>query len=398
MAKGVSILTTGFSGKFGNAVMRVKGGAQELSAYQPKVKNPRTYKQQVQRARFANAVKFFKQALSGYFQFAYEDKRRNESDYNAFMRHNVAAFSVLTKKMTDSDAFPCIGNPIMLSQGSLTRNTEFITNITKDDMEVGQIGGNGATIAALSQDLIANYGYEEGDIVTLIEYSSSVQQLATSGWEDYRPASWSVAQFIVSLSDESSVADINQRGVRRLIITSDGAVQWGTGIESGDEDAIAWGAIVTRNTSDGLKAITSYLKGNLVWDRMVSAASSAAWVRRVADSWGASDEAILQGAIAGGVVIDDGTPVVLTANGATPPVEAANPASNTTRVTVTLKGRNLEGISTADCGGSNVTVVSATSSSSTDAQVVFTVKDVNTDATLTVYGKTVWTSSGDVTP
>ena len=82
-------------------------------------KNPKTLGQMAQRARFATAVKFYKRATRNFFKFAYEDKKANESDFNAFLRHNVAASVPMVKAQVDNESYPAIGNKWMLSQGSL---------------------------------------------------------------------------------------------------------------------------------------------------------------------------------------------------------------------------------------------------------------------------------------
>lgn len=401
MAKGGSILTTGFSGKFGNAVFRVKAGSQELSAYQPRVKNPRSYGQQTQRARFANAVKFYKQALGGFFKFAYEDKRANESDFNAFMRHNSQNFSVLTKAMIDSGTFPCVGSDIQLAQGSLQRNVELILNTTEQGLEVGHINGQGATVGEVSTSMISQYGFAEGDIVTLIVYYSDASRLATSGWasvENPEPCGWSVAQFIVNEGDTTPIGDISQRGNARMTITGDNSLEWGIGREvAADELAIAYGAVVTRVVSSGLKANNSILLGNETWESMVRSASSAAWVRRVADSWGASEEAVLQGGIAGPTTIST-SPAVVSVNGATPPAEVQAPSSSSTLLTVQVAGRNLGEVSMSDVAGTNVSVSSVVVNSEKSLTISYYVVSISADFSLTLLGQTIVKGSGEVIP
>ena len=78
------------AGKVGNLVLYTRSGEQVMRAYQNKVKNPRTLEQVMQRAKFANAVKFYKRAVKNFFPLAFEDQKQNESAFNAFMRHNIA--------------------------------------------------------------------------------------------------------------------------------------------------------------------------------------------------------------------------------------------------------------------------------------------------------------------
>src|SRR5574344_1437068 len=110
------------SGKLGQIVLSNVKGQQIARAWQPKVANPRTSVQQMQRAKFANAVKLYKRATQNLFKFAYEDKRKTESDYNAFMRHNVERSMIVNRKSYDNPSFPALGDWV-IAFGSLGEMT-----------------------------------------------------------------------------------------------------------------------------------------------------------------------------------------------------------------------------------------------------------------------------------
>ena len=113
MSKG-SLFFGHASGKLGQVVLSTMKGQQIARAWQPKVSNPKTSQQQLQRAKFANAVKFFKRAQQNLFKFAFEDRRKNESDYNAFMRHNVVSSAVLDRSVYDNFYYPTFANDWLL--------------------------------------------------------------------------------------------------------------------------------------------------------------------------------------------------------------------------------------------------------------------------------------------
>lgn len=117
MAKGNMFIGNG-SGKVGNLVVSTRAGEQITRVYQPRVANPKSYQQMLQRAKFANAVKFYKKAVQNFFKFAFEDKKKSESDYNAFMRHNVMNSTLLSKENVDDSYFPALGR-WQMSSGSL---------------------------------------------------------------------------------------------------------------------------------------------------------------------------------------------------------------------------------------------------------------------------------------
>lgn len=117
MAKGNMLL--GYArGAVGNLVFsRVKGN-EVTKARNRQPANPKTSKQVYQRAKFLNAVNFYKRGVQNLFKFAYEDKIQQESDFNAFMRHNVSRAIPVGKGVSTEPLYPAISNWIT-SVGSL---------------------------------------------------------------------------------------------------------------------------------------------------------------------------------------------------------------------------------------------------------------------------------------
>lgn len=96
---------------------RVKGN-QVTKARNRQPSNPKTSKQVYQRAKFINAVRFYQRGVQNLFKFAYEDKTAQESDFNAFMRHNTALAIPVGKNASEESIYPAISNWIT-SFGSL---------------------------------------------------------------------------------------------------------------------------------------------------------------------------------------------------------------------------------------------------------------------------------------
>ena len=105
-------------GSVGDVTFYRSGGSQRARARNRKPNNPRSSSQMTQRAKFASAVKFYKRAVSNFFRFAYQDKKGNESDYNAFMRHNINGAPLISKTAFDKQGYPALGNWV-LSYGEL---------------------------------------------------------------------------------------------------------------------------------------------------------------------------------------------------------------------------------------------------------------------------------------
>lgn len=208
MSKG-SLFFGNASGKLGQVVLSTVKGQQIARAWQPKVANPKTSQQQLQRAKFANSVKFFKRAQQNLFKFAFEDKRKNESDYNAFMRHNVVSSAVLDRIVYDDFNYPAFANDWLLSYGSLG---EISAENEQADKEVVQLLtlplGTGEianlTIASASQALVSNLKAINGDFVTLVGIKSRVKNLTD---DPVVAPEWHIMQFVVDSTNTEKLLE-----------------------------------------------------------------------------------------------------------------------------------------------------------------------------------------------
>lgn len=254
---------------------RVEGGA-----------NPRTDGQQSQRSLFANAVKFYKHSQKALFKFAYEDKRSNESDYNAFMRHNVSRSAIFDKSAVDSTTFPALGNNWILSAGSLP-SPKLVYNGNDNGWQMpapSATMGGADNIAAISTILINDFGLQRGDIVTIVLVSSQVSNL-----ED-RPSAdpmWLIEQFEVNPESTDE---------RYLMYSGNGTVNVARTVYP--RIAAACGVIFSRPIKgQPLLVSTSELVNNYVANNIIAGTYNIGYRNAALASWGASQEAILQGSL-----------------------------------------------------------------------------------------------------
>lgn len=75
------------SGKLGEAVFYRAGGEQRTRAYVKKIKNPKSYRQALQRTKFNNLVGCFK-GISTAVKSFYTNRASHQSPFNAFFRKN----------------------------------------------------------------------------------------------------------------------------------------------------------------------------------------------------------------------------------------------------------------------------------------------------------------------
>lgn len=300
MSKG-SLFFGNASGKLGQVVLSTLKGQQIARAWQPKVANPKTSQQQLQRAKFANAVKFFKRAQQNLFKFAFEDKRKNESDYNAFMRHNVVSSAVLDRSVYDNFNYPAIANDWLLSYGSLGEISAENEPSDKETLRMLSLPlGTGEpanlTIASASQAFVDNYKAANGDYVTLVGIKSSVKTL---NQDPYSAPEWSIVQFVVDTTNTGKLIDYlkKQDANAAAFFTKDG-LDPANVIIAYDNDGSSWlGVILSRVTANGVKVSTSPLVPNYYAYEIYKNSLELPYRQSALNSWGRSSEPILKGSI-----------------------------------------------------------------------------------------------------
>lgn len=302
MAKGNMLL--GMSrGSVGDVTFYRSGGSQRARARNRKPANPNTVRQQTQRSKFANAVKFHKQVTSNFFRFAYEDKKVNESDYNAFMRHNTGNSGFIGAKASKIASWPALGL-WEVTNGSLPEisnvdagaNTNFV-------FDIGISSSTITTIGALSSALIAlGDTWREGDIFTVLLYSATAAaSLPTVDTETSHTASSGYMQFVLNSTDTTPLENVTciVNGFSMSIsVTGDGLE-----VICNDPDfAESWAAdlyqcavIHSRNTAGGLLVSTAVMVANKPQVITDALTDSGAYYNSVLADWDAAQEAVLQG-------------------------------------------------------------------------------------------------------
>lgn len=305
MSKGSSYWGTA-TGKIGNTVVRVRKGVRVESAYQPNVANPRSNGQVVQRGKFADAVGFYKRSLSNFFKMAFEDKKTNETDFNAFMRHNVSRGYVYSRQMVTGGegALPYIGK-WLLTYGSLYSPE---VKSSASGITVPMLAGaNEDTLAASFISWIQNGLVQEGDIITIVRVMTSADGAGSDEYSDEAlgllpgftytdalPAGvgpiWKVNQYIV---DTKNMATLGQQP---WYGDTQGLINFADMGKAATNSARAAAVIITRKTANDLLCSTSQLVWNKAGEDMMSAMASDAWLQGQRKAW-SSQNVILAGAL-----------------------------------------------------------------------------------------------------
>lgn len=309
MSKG-SLFWSKASGKLGEVVLSQVKGQQISRAYQPKVANPRSTGQTLQRVKFSNAVKFYKHATQALFKFAYEDKRQNESDYNAFMRKNSNVAAYVTRESYLNQFYPAVGNQFLLADGSLP-SLPLAANDTLGltmSLGTGDFSDNkNLTVAELSQRFIQMYNFAEGDILTFVEVVNT--DIADIDDDPTNPTDWIINQLVISSTDTKKVTDVFTAQNGHAFGTAEGwHIKGETGAEKtlacasayvSGENCVAGAALIQSRKVAGSKLLVSrsYLINNKFAANLYNESIKPAYVNQALNTWGRSQEAILQGSL-----------------------------------------------------------------------------------------------------
>ena len=158
------------SGRLGEQVFYVVNGETRARKLAAKVNNPRTVSQMEQRTKWANLVNFYR-ANRDWMKYAFENKARNQSDYNKFMSLNVANSRIyLPKSFANQGA--CVVDAYTMTQGSLP---SIEATATGDGWNTNLYLSNASalpqnpTVKEVSEQLLAaNPALREGDQLSFI--------------------------------------------------------------------------------------------------------------------------------------------------------------------------------------------------------------------------------------
>lgn len=283
-------------GSVGDVTFSRLKGQQIAKARNRNPNNPKTKTQMMQRSLFVSATKFYQQARAKFFKFAFEDKKLHESDFNAFMRHNVKNGTNMTQEAVKAYNYPALGL-WALSKGSLepfVQKSEGNYYKANTGIVVPQSYQVPTKVGELSATLIQSNRFQAGDMLTMVNYGftrvgeAPVPALAPLN-DDYMTY-FTFKQMIIDTHSNESLTKYDlgvevDQTTHVLYITSTGAVY--------DERYVAVCLIHSRQTANGLLVNDSVLLPSALFDQAVKACADDAYIQQVLNAWGATEEAIL---------------------------------------------------------------------------------------------------------
>lgn len=283
-------------GSVGDVTFSRLKGQQIAKARNRNPNNPKTKTQMMQRSLFVSATKFYQQARAKFFKFAFEDKKYHESDFNAFMRHNVKNGTNMTQEAVKAYNYPALGL-WALSKGSLepfVQKSEGNYYKANTGIVVPSNYQVPTKVGELSKTLIQSNRFQVGDMLTMVNYGftrvgeAPVPALAPLN-DDYYTY-FTYKQMVINTESTESLTKydigVEVDGTTHVLyITSTGAVY--------DERYVAVCLIQSRQTANGLLVNDSVLLPSALFDEAVKACADDAYIQQVLNAWGATEEAIL---------------------------------------------------------------------------------------------------------
>lgn len=283
-------------GSVGDVTFSRLKGQQIAKARNRTPNNPKTKTQMMQRSLFVSATKFYQQARAKFFKFAFEDKKLHESDFNAFMRHNVKNGTNMTQEAVQAYNYPALGMWV-LSKGSLqpfVQKTEGNFYKASTGIVVPSNYEVPTKVGELSKTLIQSNRFQVGDMLTMVEYGFStvgaapVPSLAPLN-DDYNTY-FSFKQMII---DTESTELLTKYDMSVEVDGTTHVLYITSTYEVYDERYVALCLIHSRQTANGLLVSDSVLLGSGLFDDAVKACADEAYIHQVLNAWGATEEAIL---------------------------------------------------------------------------------------------------------
>ena len=195
------------SGSAGNVTFKVRNGETIVSEKVTQVRNPRSNAQMQTRTKWGNIIAMYK-GIRPLLNYGFENKPKNLSDYNMFVKLNMQRPAVyLTKQQVAGGG--CVACAYQITQGSLPSIVISGTgNNSATDIYLGSLTiGASTTVAEFSQAVVQNNAdYKYGDQISFFEIT---QQTNAETGIPY--CQFSASKVILDAADTSVLWDVAGR-------------------------------------------------------------------------------------------------------------------------------------------------------------------------------------------
>lgn len=193
-------------GSVGNVTLRVAGGETIMSQKVTKGGRIGTYNQVLRRVRWANLVAAYRalnaQGNGNAMSQSFPSRSPRVSNFNMFMRANLAAPSVAAVSLAKSDvgAGFVAPAPFIVSRGTLPTPTHHPALDSAGAFKIEGLSAN--TIGAVSAALINDFGVSEGDTLTFV-----VMNWPEGGVTSGKGVKFHTSQIVIDTSSNDSLPE-----------------------------------------------------------------------------------------------------------------------------------------------------------------------------------------------
>ena len=239
-------IATKLKGSAGSLTFRRSAGRTIVSEKVTEVKISRTEPQQRHRTKWANVVQMYK-GIRPLLNYGFENRPKNLSDYNMFVKVNMQQTPVyLTKQQVAGGA--CVAAPYQITQGSLPAIVLTGTgqNVKTDIRLGGESITSNTTVAQFSAAVVQNNAdYRYGDQISFF----LVKQMVNA--ETGIPyCQFSAAKVILDAANDEKLADVT--GSSHGFASADGMLA-----HVGNDGDCAYCWVHTRKSANGKTLVSS---------------------------------------------------------------------------------------------------------------------------------------------
>lgn len=308
MSKGNMLL--GYArGKVGSLVFTRRKGEQVTRAYNARPNNPKSPKQVLQRMKIYAPTALYRLFAPNFFKFAFDDQKVNETDYNVYMRKNIANSPWVDKNLATQ--YAVLPFPARLSDGALTSVQQFYGDVDIQQGGSNQgwgVGFNFSSFSTLDNGTIAEFTRNikrlypsliDGDMITfvIVEGGGLSIESGIVLFDGVTEPTFKYAQVVLSETNDATLESVGLS-----VVWSSGAsssnpssvVLLGDGrqFESGD----TWrgvATILTRKSGESVLSSGSTLQLNDFGLEVYNLMRTSAYATIASQSYGVSSDIIL---------------------------------------------------------------------------------------------------------
>lgn len=296
-------------GKVGSLVFTRRKGEQVARAHNARPNNPKSPKQILQRMKIYAPTAMYRLFAPNFFKFAFDDQKANETDYNVYMRKNIASAPWVDKVLATQ--YAVLPFPVRLSDGVLPSVQQFYGNITTrstggdDGWGVGFNFGlettlDNGTVAEFTRNIKRLYpSLIDGDMITfvIVEGGGLSVENGSVLYDGVSASKFKYSQVVLSESDETSLINLGLTVAYTAGATTtnpNAVVLLGDGVQFMSEDS--WrgvATILTRKSGEKVLSSPSTIQLNDFGLEVYNLMRTSAYATIASQSYGVSSDIIL---------------------------------------------------------------------------------------------------------